>query len=176
MTVAIEMIKDGIRLRKCYKCKEFIPLSKFYFWKKVQRYIPPCKKCKLEMDTIRRHKYPEKYYTLQRNLNRRAWRHTPFGMYSTYQSNAKKTNIPFKLGPAYFKRAITAKCYYCGRQYPEVTMGLDRKNSKKGYIIGNIIPCCWDCNRSKTDWSPEKYINHCKRIIDYQLEKERRKV
>lgn len=28
---------------------------------------------------------------------------------------------------------------------------LDRKNNLKGYTISNVVPCCWECNRLKSD-------------------------
>lgn len=74
-------------------------------------------------------------------------------------------------------------CFYCGREpyrafnaigkrtgaYQKefgtfLYNGIDRKDSSKSYIEGNMVPCCWDCNRMKGDMAQDKFIEHIKRI------------
>jgi hypothetical protein len=38
------------------------------------------------------------------------------------------------------------KCGYCGKPLPPAGGGIDRKNSKLGYILENCAPCCKSCN------------------------------
>lgn len=38
---------------------------------------------------------------------------------------------------------ILKPCVYCGDTY---RIGADRIDNDKGHIIGNIVPCCYDCN------------------------------
>jgi len=40
-------------------------------------------------------------------------------------------------------------CHYCKGQLPETGTGIDRKDSTKGYIPGNCVPCCQTCNTTK---------------------------
>lgn len=37
---------------------------------------------------------------------------------------------------------------------------LDRVNSNKGHVIDNVVPCCYDCNVAKSDWSLEEFVAH----------------
>lgn len=39
-----------------------------------------------------------------------------------------------------------------------LTNGLDRVDSSKGYISENVVACCKDCNRAKSDMSIEKFL------------------
>lgn len=63
------------------------------------------------------------------------------------------------------------KCHYCGEEliYEEYSRywgktnsrahQLDRKNNNLGYIKENLVPCCWECNRLKSDrFTYEEFI------------------
>jgi 5-methylcytosine-specific restriction endonuclease McrA len=49
--------------------------------------------------------------------------------------------------------AFTGKnCYYCGTNEIGLRgVGLDRLDNKKGYTIDNVVPCCFSCNKVKSD-------------------------
>lgn len=42
--------------------------------------------------------------------------------------------------------------------------GLDRVDSTKGYIPGNVVPCCRECNRMKTDFPVDVFYALIERI------------
>lgn len=44
--------------------------------------------------------------------------------------------------------------------------GLDRVDNNRGYVKGNVVPCCWECNQKKGTKSPEDFT---------QIEEEKRK-
>ena len=57
-----------------------------------------------------------------------------------------------------------SNCHYCDKKlefskhtrdensnYTSRAYQLDRKNNNLGYIKENIVPCCWNCNRMKSD-------------------------
>ena len=65
----------------------------------------------------------------------------------------------------------TKKCHYCGddlnyEEYSRVwgktnsrAHQLDRKNNNIGYLKDNLVTCCWDCNRLKSDkYTYEEFI------------------
>lgn len=56
-------------------------------------------------------------------------------------------SIPFEL----YESLIKLKCHYCGGPLPETKTGLDRKDNRIGYLVGNVVPCCWYCNHLKSD-------------------------
>jgi hypothetical protein len=42
-------------------------------------------------------------------------------------------------------------CYYCGYELDQSGIGLDRIDNSRGYISGNVHPCCGECNRVRSD-------------------------
>ena len=38
--------------------------------------------------------------------------------------------------------------------------GIDRKNSNLGYSLENIVPCCFICNRGKSNMNYEDWKNY----------------
>ena len=40
-------------------------------------------------------------------------------------------------------------CHYCSGELPKTGCSLDRKDSKFGYLLWNVVPCCTVCNTLK---------------------------
>jgi hypothetical protein len=82
-----------------------------------------------------------------------------------YRRNARYRGVPFELTLAQFYCLTKEKCFYCGspplnfiRKY--IHNGVDRVDSDKGYIIGNVVPCCKRCNISKSSMTVENFKKH----------------
>lgn len=76
-------------------------------------------------------------------------------------------------------RLVKSKCHYCGDinsnhfkytqpnfYYDFYYNGIDRIDSSKGYIKGNVLPCCKTCNISKMDMNYNDFINHIVKIYN----------
>lgn len=62
-------------------------------------------------------------------------------------------------------------CMYCGdkpsniytlpRNYDNYIeyQGIDRIDPNKEYVMDNVVPCCWVCNKMKTDMTIEEFKN-----------------
>jgi hypothetical protein len=98
--------------------------------------------------------------------------------YSRYKASARLRDIPFDIGLEEFKRLVTANCVYCGaapsvssckpKYFHRVAMnGVDRKDSRRGYLEGNVAPCCAVCNQMKFDYTQEEFIHQCRKVADY---------
>lgn len=97
--------------------------------------------------------------------------------FDTTKRNAKRRKINWSLTFEQFYQISQQPCHYCGnlpqqrtqRQYHGafVHNGLDRLNSKKGYIKNNIVSCCKYCNYAKNDLSKSDFLNHVKKIYEY---------
>ncbi|HET8689611.1 MAG TPA: hypothetical protein VFM18_23620 [Methanosarcina sp.] len=101
-----------------------------------------------------------------------------------YKNRAKSKKIEFDLTKEKFKNIIIQNCYYCGL---EGTMhhisrstngrlfsnGIDRKDSKKGYVENNCVPCCRYCNVMKNNLTEQDFLNHIKRIFNHASIRER---
>ena len=85
------------------------------------------------------------------------------GRYSSYKHAAKLREYSFELTLEQFKTFWQKPCHYCDD--PIKTIGLDRIDNTKGYFMGNIVPCCWECNQSKWNKSPLEYVFHCAKVV-----------
>jgi hypothetical protein len=65
----------------------------------------------------------------------------------------------------------------CNKEVKEKkqTASLDRIDSTKGYIKGNIQWVHKDVNKMKWNWNQSNFINWCKLITNYYNEKENSK-
>ena len=100
--------------------------------------------------------------------------------YRTYKDGAKSRNLDFSLSKEDFTKLVEQNCVYCGN--PPVTKeyitthktyytvnGIDRIDSSKGYSIDNCVPCCTMCNTMKLNYSKSEFLNHIKRIHNFNF-------
>lgn len=104
-------------------------------------------------------------------------------VYSNYKSRAKLKNWDFYLSKEEFKNLIFSNCHYCNQEPNKFRMdkvkgnrehdaaflsnGIDRLDSTKGYIQGNVVPCCEDCNKAKRNLSYDQFINLIRAISNH---------
>lgn len=86
-----------------------------------------------------------------------------------------KRSIPFELTRDQLLGLIYRACYYCGSAksnrfnsetsdlYIEYN-GVDRVDNSKGYVGGNVVTCCKQCNRAKDVMSKEDFVGLCVRV------------
>jgi hypothetical protein len=89
-------------------------------------------------------------------------------LFRTYQNSAKNRGISFELTKEEFILLVSKNCFYCNESPSErwhepngngyfPSSGIDRINSSRGYIIGNVVPCCKKCNYAKKQLSTEEF-------------------
>ena len=82
---------------------------------------------------------------------------------------AKDRGLEFTLTKEQFKAQCEMNCVYCEHEPDNNDLdhsrnlngawlhnGLDRIDSNKGYTIDNVQPCCFTCNRLKSDMTEEE--------------------
>lgn len=80
--------------------------------------------------------------------------------YRSYLMRANKKGLKFSLTIEQFYQILNSECVYCTNQ----ANSIDRKDSKQGYILDNVQPCCYTCNRMKWDMSEYKFLKHVESI------------
>ena len=99
-------------------------------------------------------------------------------LYTRYKSRARKDKKDFHLTQDEFRSLITKPCAYCGtpplQQHKKchckksiLHNGLDRVDSKQGYIQNNVVSCCWICNRAKLDMPVQEFIEYIIRLAKF---------
>lgn len=87
---------------------------------------------------------------------------------------AIKRNLTVELTSDHIQTLGQMNCFYCGREpsntrsaqrSPRQTSynGIDRVDNQRGYIFGNVLPCCRFCNRAKRDYPLEIFIEQIRR-------------
>jgi hypothetical protein len=99
----------------------------------------------------------------------------PQSVYSHIQWGAKKRNIEFNVSKEYLWEKYESqkgKCYYTdldidlNTRNNKKTASIDRVDSSKGYIEGNIVWVHKNINIMKNVFSEKEFINYCKLIVD----------
>jgi hypothetical protein len=96
-------------------------------------------------------------------------------LYKNYKADASRRNYIFDIDLALFKNLTKDNCFYCGAEPSKVIQGkgnfgsytyngIDRIDNTKGYIPGNVVTCCFNCNRAKSTLSYNEFIAMCKNI------------
>src|SRR6266478_407202 len=71
------------------------------------------------------------------------------GRFQGGRAQAKYRNLTWDIPFSLYLSLIELPCYYCGSALSSTGCGLDRQDNERGYEIGNVVPCCKDCNFKK---------------------------
>lgn len=83
--------------------------------------------------------------------------------YHDYRNRARSKGCLFAVPYLGFKEIITWHCAYCGSPAPN---GMDQVLAGEGYDIGNVVACCWKCNRAKSGMTQKEFIAWIKKIAE----------
>ena len=106
------------------------------------------------------------------------------GLVGYYKKNATAKGREWNLDIDTCRTLFFAVCHYCGRQPASVYVykgtkipvtilrnGIDRKDSSLGYVLGNVVTCCQQCNMAKSDYSYTEFLEMITAIYEYRIEK-----
>jgi len=99
-------------------------------------------------------------------ISSKKYQQSPKGKFTTYKANAKVRDIDFELSFEEFASFWQKDCHYCGGTVKSI--GLDRLDSFGKYELGNVVPCCGDCNYMKSQKNKTAFIEHCAKILIHQ--------
>lgn len=74
-----------------------------------------------------------------------------YGKFFNARHKAKQRGIRWDLSRGLYDVLMQGCCEYCRFPLENYGTSLDRKDSKKGYIKDNVVPCCIICNEAKSD-------------------------
>lgn len=102
-------------------------------------------------------------------------------LFNGYVHRARRYGKKFELPREEFEKLTQLACNYCGlppststqtinkHGYGQILYnGLDRVDPKKGYIKGNVVPCCWQCNLAKFRFSYENFMSYIDRLVKFR--------
>lgn len=82
-----------------------------------------------------------------------------------YKNSSRRARVSFELTTTEFEKLIRSDCKYC-RRTPDKWFGIDRVIPSLGYVIDNVVTCCWDCNVDKLDGDVASMIARNERIAN----------
>lgn len=102
-------------------------------------------------------------------------------LFSVYQHGAKKRGFVWDLSKEKFRDLTKQDCFYCGvKPSPYyapgdvngayIGNGIDRVDNTKGYVDGNVVPCCKMCNMAKNDHTLVDFKAWIKRLAERSIE------
>lgn len=158
----LELKKEG--KRKCRTCNKILPYSWEYF-----RTRSMCKYCG---NILRKGRYQSDMsnLTVEKLLKLR---------FRSAKGRASSKGVEFDIDELYLKEVYDKQngmCFYSGikmeiavKGYTDNmnTLSVDRIDSDKGYIKGNIVLCCDFVNTMKMKFTTSEFLKMCKVIVEY---------
>lgn len=100
--------------------------------------------------------------------------------YRIYRNSALIRGIEWSLSEDEAYVLFNENCHYCGTDpgprcfggtnktpYIDFLNGIDRIDSNKGYIAGNVVPACKVCNLMKGTLSIKEFLRACRAVTAY---------
>lgn len=146
----------------CYACKKEKPLSEFPKSKRRKSgHSGTCKPCNTKGAYDWQEKNKERYG------------------YRIAKHNSKKRGHAFNLEFEDYLNIVKDPCHYCGsmlwNKSGHYGAQVDRIDNSKGYEIGNLLPCCWECNHGRSDaYTVEEWKVMIKAVMAFRKRKNRR--
>jgi len=95
-----------------------------------------------------------------------------------YKGHCRRLNREWDLTYSDVAEIIKTPCRYCGELNSNLKItknckggfrynGIDRIDSRKGYISGNVVACCKLCNIAKKDQNANDFLQWVKRVYDH---------
>jgi len=147
--------------RQCVVCDEVYPLTDEFF---------PANKNRQKTRIVSHRKECRGCARIRhRNLERHKVRDTPLQYrYRMIRKGALRRGHRWGFkSPEGLRGYLDAPCHYCGGEV-ETRLALDRIDSMKGYTPGNVVSCCWRCNRCKVDLSTDEWYAHMEKILAHR--------
>jgi len=162
--------------QKCFRCKR--SLFSYQFYKDKNGCPLICKNCledeikkvkkldnKEQKKVLRRFYYQKPEVNKRNRLRNSKWRKENPEKYrfSSCKGGAKARDLQWDLTFEQFMMFWRKPCFYCGSEIE--TIGLDRIDNKKGYVLDNVVSCCLWCNNWKGIMSQDDFLSHCHKIV-----------
>lgn len=151
-----------LKTKRCYHCKKTFPIENFWKDSRVKSGIRAgCKQCCGTQYSNWQKNNPEKvkgynrkgYARLKGTIGYKFWR---------IKATSKQRGLEFRIEEKDFIELMSKECFYCGSK---LHIGLDRVDSNYGYLLENVVPCCYRCNVAKNTMTQEEFIDLCSAII-----------
>lgn len=171
------MVSEALESKFCTKCKKVKPVKDFYIRSDTGKLCSHCAECR-SFRHKKRYNTDSKYKSRLRS-HAEKWQKDNYerarfikARANSLNSNRKKV-IEFTLTFHEILDLWKLGCHYCGNDIMRNSgVGLDRINFNTGYIPGNVLPCCGNCNKIRNNiLTVEETEVAIKAVLDYRKNK-----
>jgi hypothetical protein len=178
--------------KECYYCGEFSENKNFNgIDRKDQKQgyimdncVPSCEMCNMMKNSLTENMFLKRvehiltYNQLIKNGNfynyAFACNSSNSISYNIYKKRSEKNKLEFIITKENFIEITDKPCYICGKQNNQYHKnGIDRFDSKKGYILDNCRPCCGECNYMKNNYDYNEMMRKFQCINNNIIKKEK---
>lgn len=101
----------------------------------------------------------------------KVYRSTLSGKITQWKSGAKRRGIDWEVTAVDIEQ-LPPVCHYTGLELTmdvgeRNTFSIDRLDSSRGYVRGNIVPCCAPINKMKLDLKTEDFLSWCNLVARF---------
>jgi hypothetical protein len=121
--------------------------------------VQRCVDCYTKLQNVEHKRVRDRNYKEEMMLNIESY-------YYRYQSSATRRNLPFEIALVEFTEMVSTKCHYCDEYNETEANGVDRVDSARGYVSGNVVACCRECNMMKGDLSLTAFLSRIEKIYE----------
>lgn len=108
--------------------------------------------------------------------HRQKYLHSTWARFLVGRKTAKSIDREWTLTFKEYEPLAIMPCNYCKQIVPNTAVGLDRIDNSAGYILGNVLPCCGECNRLRSNvYTVDETEIMVQTIIKYRIENNIRK-
>lgn len=99
---------------------------------------------------------------------------------SQYRTSASRRGLEWLLSDTQALLLFSGDCHYCGVPPSNTASygtakatysGIDRVDNSLGYIDGNVVSCCIQCNRAKSAFNSMAFLAWIERTYDHSIAK-----
>lgn len=157
-----------LKTHPCIYCKNELTLNNINFSRLKRRHYV-CSPC-ITLRYRNTENYKQKRFTnITKIHNRSELEKVLVKKFQRIKKCAIERNINFSLSRDEVINLTKNNCYLCDKPSTiEAPNGLDRLDNNKGYVLDNVLSCCKYCNFGKNILTGQEYIDHCKKVIDFQ--------
>lgn len=104
---------------------------------------------------------------------KRCHNYKPARQFSLYRDKASRLSVPFSINLEEFLVFWGTSCHYCNSEVS--TIRLELVESSIGYLTGNMVSCCRNCQKFKGNLKHSEFIDLCNKIslnvkVNYTVE------
>lgn len=96
---------------------------------------------------------------------KRCHNYKPARQYSSTKEKYQRSGVNFTLSLDQYLTFRNSQCHYCGSNLDSIR--LEMLNVNQGYILENVVPICFSCQKFKNGLGHQNFVEQCHKISNH---------